>query len=437
MAKCVLHVGMPKSGSTSIQYSLRDLDDDKFYYARILNRPSHTIPVTAMFTPADDKRLDSGRYARGGMDIRETVQTVLADLENSIRTAGGRTIILSGEGMLHMHREDLARLKTFFSERGYEQVGIIAYIRPPLGYVSSAVQQKLKSSPKMGFEIDRLLPNYKKRFVRFDDVFGSDNVRLVKFDPKRFPDRDVVSDICMQLGIPLASVVPVMKNEGITRLAAQMRYRLAILGESRGLTPLNRRSGVSLCQRLRPLDETRFRLAPSFTRQYINKVEDDVAWMEQRLGQSLKEELIDEPSDVYGPDDLLRPVPGIAEKLRAVLTEDGIAIPPGQVADELQLLTLIGNTSGMRTAQSEMDEDEDADHERRATHQQSRARKELANADSESETARRIRQVAKRGEGKAENEQRGRLKLHNQVDRAARRVRRDKRRKDAAVQAPG
>ena len=50
MARCILHAGMHKTGSTSIQLTFNELDDDSFYYARILNAPNHSRHIQTAFS---------------------------------------------------------------------------------------------------------------------------------------------------------------------------------------------------------------------------------------------------------------------------------------------------------------------------------------------------------------------------------------------------
>ena len=84
---------------------------------------------------------------------------------------------------------------------------VIGYVRPPVAFKTSLFQQRVKHG--LGaFNIDGIRPKYRKRFRKFDTVFGTGNVTLRKFDPATFPDRCVVRDFCQQLGIPAPSPAP-------------------------------------------------------------------------------------------------------------------------------------------------------------------------------------------------------------------------------------
>ena len=341
MPKCILHVGMHKTGTTSIQNSLQKLDDDTFYYARLRDRPNHSLAVNMIFAKPNDPRLKKKWFTKGG-DVEVQGREGRRDLNTSVVTARGRTLVLSGEGMLRMPVADLNRLKNFMNLHGYDDIEVIAYIRPPMGYISSAVQQHIKTGNQSSFNITNSVPDYKAKFSKFDEVFGPDKVRLFKFDPNSFPGRDVVADFCAKAGIPLSSIVPVRKNESITRLAAQLRFQYTVHAEAEGLRPL--RGGAiaaALCERLLPLDPTRFRVAPSVLKPVADSLKSDIEWMEKRLGQPLQEDLRDEPGDVRTEEDLLQPVPGINQRLLEILAKIGEPVPEAVTDNTYKLLYLI------------------------------------------------------------------------------------------------
>ncbi len=353
MAKCILHVGMHKTGSTSIQNSLKDLDDSSFYYARLLGRPNHSVIMTAMFARHDDPKLDKRRYAKGPRDIRDEVVEARRDLASSIKAADGRTLVISGEGMLRMSDDELVRLKSYLERHGYDDIKVMAYIRSPIGYISSAVQTKLKGGSTGVFNLQTSVPDYRQKLEKFDTVFGRENVSLFKFDPAQFPAKDVVQDFCIRAGIPLTSIKAVRRNESITLLAAKLRFQHATLAKQEGLELFRASAGAALSDRLLPFSPTRFRLAPSLIRPLLETLADDIAWMEQRLGASLKEDLKDEPEDVHGPEDLLKPIPGINEKLRALLEEDGLTVPPESAENTVRLVHLVALSSKQRKDEAE------------------------------------------------------------------------------------
>ncbi len=50
MSKCIIHIGMHKTGSTSIQKSLDGFHDQEFFYAHLGNTPNHSLAIFSLFS---------------------------------------------------------------------------------------------------------------------------------------------------------------------------------------------------------------------------------------------------------------------------------------------------------------------------------------------------------------------------------------------------
>ena len=345
MAKCILHAGMHKTGSASIQNSLKNLDDGCFYYARLLGRPNHSRSLPSVFAERDGRQLMRKRFAHDENDVDERTKQARIDLRNSIEAADGRTLQFSGEGILHMPAMDLARLKNFLERHGYDDVTVIAYVRPPFGFISSTVQQKIRTGNSKALKFLNSAPDYQKKFAKFDDVFGADKVLLSRFEPAALTGKDVVADFCGKAGIPVSSIELVRKNASITRLAAQLCFQYAAHAEDEGLGPLRPGTSAALCAKLRDLDQSRFRMAPSVLKPSVDSLKPDIEWMERRLGQKLDEDMNDSEFDIRGEADLLQPIAGIQEKLRSLLSAGGEQVPGDAADNTWKLLHFIASTA--------------------------------------------------------------------------------------------
>jgi hypothetical protein len=139
-----------------------------------------------------------------------------------------------------------------------------------------------------------------------------------------FPDNDVVSDFCQRLGISLPQTTPVRLNESLSSQAVATFYIYNKFGKHAGASLLRRAGGPAL---VRLLDGDKFRLSPDTVRPVLEHNRADIEWMEERLGQSLREELGEHrDADVRDEDDLLRPDPDVAAKLLTML---GRSAPTG------------------------------------------------------------------------------------------------------------
>lgn len=327
MPKCILHVGMHKTGSTSIQNSLAELDDEKFYYARIMGSPNHSVGMFGAFAERPDRGHVRKMMLRKKRTVDEIVGEAKRGIKASIAAAGERTLVISGEGMLRLNENDLKRLRKFFERHGYSEFEILAYIRPPGGYLSSAIQQRIKAGGFKDFRIEQSLPDYREKFEKFDQVFGAENVKLSKFDRALLKNGDVVEDFCERSGIPVDSIEITRKNEAVSRLTALLVYQYHRHCDVEQLPPLKAGQSPRLDELLKKLDPAKFKLTPDVLAPAIEKIKPDIEWMEKRLGQSLDEELGgNDELGIGSQADLMKPVEGINAKLRQVLAEAGVGL---------------------------------------------------------------------------------------------------------------
>lgn len=182
MTRCIIHIGMHKTGSASIQHSLHGFSDDRFVYAGLGKTGNHSIAMSCLF--AERPELHRVHRARDMAAVADYMTKIRADLERVVKAAQGRTLIISGEGIsARLQQPELARIREYFRGR-FKEVTIVGYVRPPGGYITSGFQQRVKDGAVTKFNLRREYPDYRTRFAKFDDVFGRENVELRKFEPR-------------------------------------------------------------------------------------------------------------------------------------------------------------------------------------------------------------------------------------------------------------
>lgn len=287
MSRCILHVGMHKTGTSSIQQSLSGLDSEGFLYLPGLNgRSNHGRTIRAL--------LD------GGIDLPD------------IR---GRTLIVSNEGMMLFEPDLLSGLASYLRTHGFDWIDVVAYVRPPGSYMTSmtnqatrgtAMRTPIEPEPGSGLEI-RGQPRYRAAFEKIDQAFGRSNVTLCKFDPAKFLGGDVVRDFCSRLGISLPAGRIVRAQESLSREVVGLLYAYRKFSREWDVEwprpPANR----ALIESLTPVGSTRFRISPEVLRPIIERNRADIGWMEDRLGASLDEADEEHPDDVRTEEELMRP----------------------------------------------------------------------------------------------------------------------------------
>lgn len=304
MSRLIIHFGMHKTGSSSIQeFLFRHLADPRFRYIDLGAANSSGKIATAFMEEPHTYHAHQKR-GRSMQEVSWLRDQTIARLRAELERARGRTAILSGEFVPYLRDQELAALSDFVSSFGYS-VHAVGYVRAPKAYMQSAFQQRVKEGKDV-LNPWGLYPDYRERFHRLEDVFGKDHVRFWYFDPKSFPSGCVVQDFCRRLGIEFSGENVVRVNDALSLPALSLLYTYRRFGPGYGVGPTAVRENNRLIERLRALPGAKLRFHSSLVAPVINANRADLAWMETRLGVPLVEDLvIDDEHAVRSEDDLL------------------------------------------------------------------------------------------------------------------------------------
>lgn len=317
MTELLLHVGMDKTGSSSIQQSFANYDDGKMAYAKLAS-VNHSFPIQVLFRAPDNPTQGLKLQGVTPEKILEQRGQHRADIEAALDGSRER-VLMSAEGVLGLNAEQLAEFHAYISPL-CERIKVLAYVREPMGYASSAFQQGLKSGQTI-FHVP--MPRYTKRLGMLDDVFGAENVTFLRFDSKSFPNKSVTQDFAARIGADMALVDERRSNESMSAEAAAAlflfnRERADLVGtpalfQARIMmvrllmgVPNNpvkwvakrmeARLGLKPGTLISPEEPPeKFRFTPSLVRSHIPAR--DVKWMEERTGFDLM------PPDVSATDE--------------------------------------------------------------------------------------------------------------------------------------
>jgi hypothetical protein len=314
MTKCVIHIGMHKTGTSSIQKSLAGFRDQAFCYAGLGRSSNHSVAMFSLFSDTPGRHHSNSALAADPAGMKAFVRAVEQDLATAIRTAGARTLIISGEDIGKLGAPELKRMRDRLRQDS-EDIRIIGYVRPPRSFITSVFQQMVRSGGRPRFELQQVRPRYQRRFEKFDTLFGSDRVSLKLFDRQRLTGGDVVEDFCNTLGIALPRERIVTSNESWPRQSVCLMFQYNRHCDDKGIRPMKGAEAKRLLALLPPLGQDKFTLAPALLEELIADQQDDIAWMEARLGVPLSEVTVARADDIASEDDMLVPVPGAHEAL--------------------------------------------------------------------------------------------------------------------------
>jgi hypothetical protein len=329
MSACVLHMGMMKTGTSSIQKSLKGFTDSSFvWYEDRKGRANHSpaiFGIVGAVKPSRKRRRIEPEF--------EAPQRV----DRAIRSLGGRSLVMSGEGMRLLASPQIQELAAYFRSR-VAKLTVVGYVRPPVGFRTSLAHATM-GGKLTSLTLGNKSTGYRDTFEKFDNVLGRENVLLWKFDPKSFPAGCVVQDFCARLGIDFPAERIVRANESLSREAVALLYTYRKFGAELGSKTMGNPQRLELVQRLAGIGRTKFRFSPDLVRPFLERNRADIEWMERRLGQSLDEDWREHrPDDVREDWDLLRPDPKVVAQLREMLGDAAPAGVKGETPEEVAVL---------------------------------------------------------------------------------------------------
>ena len=289
MNGCILHFGMHKTGSSSIQEALyTDLRDPTFHYLGMAG-PNQSADLVTLFAPNPLDHPIHRRIGTQAEELSERQERARANWVQHCLQAAGKIGILSGESMVTLPLEGLEALRNFIHEQT-SSLRVVGYVRSPKAYIESAFQERLKDG-RVDLDLEMFFPHYQHIFAKFIHCFGEENVEFWKFAPDTFPQGDVVLDFCARLGIDFAPQDALRINEGMSLSAVKLLYIYRHLGPAYGTGYAAIAQNQRLVAHISCIDGPRFRLHSSLVAPLLDRYREDIQWMEDRLHQSLGEDL--------------------------------------------------------------------------------------------------------------------------------------------------
>lgn len=304
----IIHIGMNKTGSSSIQETLFYNLKDKRYRYLDFGTPNHGGPMKIIFQSDFFDRPHVNRYKFTENEVQEIRKKLIKKIEYQINNADSGTFIISGEEILSLSNfdpefTDVKKVKSYFS-KFFDDIKIVAYVRTPKPFNESLFQQNLKEG--VGWHIRPLstYQPYKRKFEKFDVVFGKENVHLWKFDPITFPKKDVVLDFCEKIGIKVDEKDVVRVNESLSLEAISLLYVYRKYYQIQENGSENIKENQMMIEVFQKIGNKKYKTASSFMKPFFEKNEEDISWIKARMEQDFDDEYCDDKAGITSEDDL-------------------------------------------------------------------------------------------------------------------------------------
>lgn len=209
---CVIHIGLHKTGSSSIQNTLhknRAILKSEFNINYYDKQANHGTLLTLF-----SKNLAYYRPLKiWGITDEAGINTfksdLKADLSLTLKKNTSPVFVISGEGLSLLEEAEIHALQSFLAP-SFDEFQIYAYVRDPMSHANSVGQQAIKGGmtfadiqrntfgPKNPDDHPKITkpgsvyPYFRTRIAPYQKAFGEENVKVLNFSALRERKEDVV-----------------------------------------------------------------------------------------------------------------------------------------------------------------------------------------------------------------------------------------------------
>jgi hypothetical protein len=272
----VLHIGMHKTGTTAIQIGLENYDNGHTRMARLPD-VNHSVPIYSLFSESKYNYYVHQSIGRDNKAIDEYNQEALINLENELALSRDK-LIISGEDISLLKKQEVKALITFLKKRACK-VCVVAYVRAPENFASSALQQYIQGGMRKAV---LPTPDYKIRFASFIES-AADSVEFVEFSKAKLYKECILQDFCKRFELDSGNFEHPIQNTSVSLECAQLLYCFNQHGlPSSGNPLLSVSRKIFILNLANKINMTKFELPQElvWTKENI----EDALWMENASG---------------------------------------------------------------------------------------------------------------------------------------------------------
>ena len=239
--RCILHIGLEKTGTTSIQHCLaknrNQLRGLGVLYPACLGPTNHSRLAAYALTPEKLSVCQFDLGIRPLPSMEKFRSNVLRDLERELHTARYQTLLLSNEHLssrLHTH-DELGCLKSLL-DRVCTSIMVMVYLRPQGEIYDASLSTAVKAGsvlpeyaftrPDLNAGHTNLRYDYYALLERWGDVFGEENLLIRRLAPCGVCNGNVVDDFLDTLDLPLILDSRERRNKSLGRKRLAFLNRL-------------------------------------------------------------------------------------------------------------------------------------------------------------------------------------------------------------------
>lgn len=292
MPDLYIHIGLHKTGTTSIQRAMfanrKLLQKEKsIHYPDFA--PNHGKVIYSLFTRDP---LKYGVNLKSGHDSEEKIRQHNArmqqKIENGLRDQKCRKVVFSGETISALGRNGIGKLKAFL-EPFASNPKIIVYVRDPIGFATSRLQQSIKGKHTLDeFEELPPMPLYRERIIPFMDSFGRENVIIRSFNEAIRKPEGLVGDFLEAIGEEPEYQSKLKQFHSNTSLSLEAVLMLNHAQKERPKVvdgAFSEQRGSRESSLFRSIPGTKFALSRSMCERVLKESDEDLQWLREQMGR--------------------------------------------------------------------------------------------------------------------------------------------------------
>jgi hypothetical protein len=315
--KCILHFGMPKTGTTSIQGFLRhQLTDPAFLYPHFNEDwckwdSCHNRVLSCAFRSDPERFHTNAKENLTPADLAHRGVVTRDRLRELVQVSEANTLLLSAEDLSWFSRGDVCKFIKFLHSLNLE-TSSIAYVRAFKRDQESRFQQSIREPGAKHLSKPRppgFFPScYQLCISAFDEFLGPSNVVLFSFDRDSFESGCVVRSFCKNIGIKIETAPEMTSNDSLSAEALNLLYAYRLCGPGYGSGIEAMHSNWRLVEKFSELKGPRLFFHSSMLTIAEEKWRADLNWSSNRTGFDLLGDLYedDDKPCVRSTEDMLR-----------------------------------------------------------------------------------------------------------------------------------
>ena len=228
----VLHVGMDKTGTTTLQQFLHGMR------AQLETAHGLLVPRTGQWSDHSHHPFAFTALGVNGFKVTD-IETLFSDLEAEMSASDADQVLLSSECLFKVPYSQPNSPIWMQFRRLFSRVRIVIYVRRQDSWIESRHRHSIVSGREISIEslAEPFFADYRTYIDQWANLFGKDNVTVRPFEKQQWVNGDICQDFLSTLGLPSGDALSFTAAENQSFSSADVLFRSRL--HSLGLTPPN------------------------------------------------------------------------------------------------------------------------------------------------------------------------------------------------------